>query len=76
MLIIIASQINRDLSAYHAPGPELVHCAIGLESCGENEDQYTACHLLRNLLGGGGSYSVGGPGRGLQSRLFNNVLRK
>jgi len=30
--------------------------------------------LLQTLLGGGGSFSSGGPGKGMYSRLYTNLL--
>ena len=32
--------------------------------------------VLQLLLGGGGSFSAGGPGKGLYSRLYRNVLNR
>jgi processing peptidase subunit alpha len=32
--------------------------------------------LLQMLMGGGGSFSAGGPGKGMYSRLYNNILNK
>jgi len=36
----------------------------------------TAMTVLQLLLGGGGSFSAGGPGKGLYSRLYRNVLNR
>ena len=32
--------------------------------------------VLNTLLGGGGSFSAGGPGKGMYSRLYTNVLNR
>ena len=43
---------------------------------GETEtrhDRYV-CHVLRALLGGGSAFESGGPGKGLKSFLYANVL--
>jgi processing peptidase subunit alpha len=32
--------------------------------------------VLQSLMGGGGSFTSGGPGKGLTSRLFTNVLAR
>ena len=32
--------------------------------------------VLNTLMGGGGSFSAGGPGKGMYSRLYNRVLNK
>uniref|UniRef100_A0A0R3WY08 Peptidase_M16_C domain-containing protein n=1 Tax=Hydatigena taeniaeformis TaxID=6205 RepID=A0A0R3WY08_HYDTA len=68
--------VDRDLSQYHAPMPEFAHCVIGLESCGSKDPQFVASCLLNSLLGGGGSFSAGGPGKGMYSRLYTNVLNR
>ncbi|VDK36545.1 unnamed protein product [Taenia asiatica] len=68
--------VDRDLSQYHAPMPEFAHCVIGLESCGSKDPQFVASCLLNSLLGGGGSFSAGGPGKGMYSRLYTNVLNQ
>ena len=36
----------------------------------------TAMTVLNTLMGGGGSFSAGGPGKGMYSRLYRNVLNK
>jgi len=36
----------------------------------------TAVVVLQTLLGGGDSFSAGGPGKGMYSRLYTNVLNK
>ncbi|VDD83266.1 unnamed protein product [Mesocestoides corti] len=65
-----------DLSQYHAPMPEFAHCAIGLEGCGSRDPQFVTACLLNSLLGGGGSFSAGGPGKGMYTRLYTNVLNQ
>jgi len=56
--------------------PELVHVAIGFESAGYNNPDMFAFAVLNILLGGGGSFSAGGPGKGMYSRLYTNVLNR
>ncbi len=56
--------------------PEFAHCAIGLEGCGTKDDQFVASCLLNSLLGGGGSFSAGGPGKGMYTRLYTNILNQ
>ena len=36
----------------------------------------TAMTVLNTLLGGGGSFSAGGPGKGMYSRLYTRVLNR
>ncbi|KAM3182396.1 hypothetical protein ACTXT7_012473 [Hymenolepis weldensis] len=68
--------LNRDLSQYHSPMPEFAHCVIGLEGCGSQHPDFVTSCLLNSLLGGGGSFSAGGPGKGMYSRLYTNVLNQ
>jgi len=50
--------------------------AIGLEVGGwSSEDLATTC-VLQTLLGGGSSFSAGGPGKGMYSRLYRQVLNR
>ncbi|KAM9954414.1 hypothetical protein ACTFIW_003956 [Dictyostelium discoideum] len=45
----------------------------GLSTVAENKDIINGL-VLQSLLGGGSSYSTGGPGKGMQSRLNLNVV--
>lgn len=56
--------------------PELVHLAIGFESANYTDPDMYAFAVLNTLLGGGGSFSAGGPGKGMYSRLYTNVLNR
>nr|CAH8876601.1 unnamed protein product [Trichobilharzia regenti] len=69
-------KVERDLSQYHAPMPEFAHAAIGFESCSYTEEQFVPACLLHSLLGGGGSFSAGGPGKGMYTRLYVNILNE
>jgi len=48
----------------------------GLESCSPNDPDFVPFCVLNMLLGGGGSFSAGGPGKGMFSRLYLNVLNR
>lgn len=52
------------------------HMFIGFEGFSHSADESYAQALLHILLGGGGSFSSGGPGKGMFSRLFQNVLNQ
>lgn len=69
-------KVERDLSQYHAPMPEFAHAAIGFQSVGYRDPQFVPACLLHSLLGGGGSFSAGGPGKGMYTRLYVNVLNE
>ncbi|CAG8956600.1 hypothetical protein HYFRA_00011911 [Hymenoscyphus fraxineus] len=56
--------------------PPLSHLHLAFEALPiESEDIY-ALATLQTLLGGGGSFSAGGPGKGMYSRLYTNVLNQ
>lgn len=56
--------------------PELAHCVIGLESCSHKDEDFIAFCVLNMMMGGGGSFSAGGPGKGMYTRLYLNVLNR
>ncbi|KAA8498038.1 Mitochondrial-processing peptidase subunit alpha [Porphyridium purpureum] len=54
----------------------MVACAIGFEGVHyKDEDLIPAC-VLQTLLGGGGSFSSGGPGKGMYTKLYTDVLAR
>jgi processing peptidase subunit alpha len=54
----------------------LTHIALGFKAVGYNHDDMLYYHALHMMLGGGASFSAGGPGKGLYSRLYSNVLNQ
>ncbi|XP_023946341.2 mitochondrial-processing peptidase subunit alpha [Bicyclus anynana] len=56
--------------------PELSHVVIGLESCSHGDPDFVATCVLNMMMGGGGSFSAGGPGKGMYTRLYTNVLNR
>lgn len=56
--------------------PTLTNLAIGFESCGHQGDDYVKYAVFNTLMGGGGSFSAGGPGKGMYSRLYLQVLNR
>ena len=50
--------------------------SIGVETCHYDDPDFFAFTVLNTLLGGGGSFSAGGPGKGMYSRLYLNVLNR
>lgn len=56
--------------------PELSHVVLGLESVSHQDPDFIASCVLNMLMGGGGSFSAGGPGKGMYTRLYTNVLNK
>ncbi|XP_020588140.1 mitochondrial-processing peptidase subunit alpha-like [Phalaenopsis equestris] len=56
----------------------VAHLALAFEVPGgwHKEKDVMAVTVLQMLLGGGGSFSAGGPGKGMYSRLYRNVLNE
>lgn len=53
---------------------EFSHLYLAYEGVGiHDEDVYTLA-TIQVLLGGGGSFSAGGPGKGMYSRLYTHIL--
>lgn len=56
--------------------PELAHVVIGLEGCSHQDEDFISACVLNIMMGGGGSFSAGGPGKGMYTRLYTNVLNR
>lgn len=56
--------------------PALTHIHIAFEALPISSEDIYAIATLQVLLGGGGSFSAGGPGKGMYSRLYTNVLNQ
>ncbi|XP_074113534.1 mitochondrial-processing peptidase subunit alpha [Cotesia typhae] len=56
--------------------PELSHVVIGLEGCSHQDPDFISMCILNMMMGGGGSFSAGGPGKGMYTRLYTNVLNR
>ncbi|KIW00024.1 uncharacterized protein PV09_08376 [Verruconis gallopava] len=56
--------------------PRLSHIHLAFEGLPISHDDIYALATLQTLLGGGGSFSAGGPGKGMYSRLYTNVLNQ
>lgn len=72
--------VEKDLSNMSmgpTPIPDLVHLVVGLESSShQNLDDFIPICVLNMVMGGGGSFSAGGPGKGMYTRLYRNVLNR
>ena len=73
---ILKEEDLSDVSIGPNPLPELAHLVIGLESVGHQHDDFVTFCVLNMLMGGGGSFSAGGPGKGMYTRLYTNVLNR
>ncbi|KAI1421425.1 peptidase M16 inactive domain-containing protein [Xylaria sp. FL1777] len=56
--------------------PAFSHIHIAFEGLPIASKDIYALAALNTLLGGGGSFSAGGPGKGMYSRLYTNVLNQ
>ena len=54
----------------------LSHIHLAFEALPISSPDIYALATLQTLLGGGGSFSAGGPGKGMYSRLYTNVLNQ
>ena len=58
------------------PSQDLNHLYIAYEGVGVNDDDVFSLATMQVLLGGGGSFSAGGPGKGMYSRLYTHILNQ
>lgn len=56
--------------------PRLSYIHLAFEALPISSKDIYALATLQTLLGGGGSFSAGGPGKGMYSRLYTNVLNQ
>ncbi|KAI7898889.1 Metalloenzyme, LuxS/M16 peptidase-like protein [Cokeromyces recurvatus] len=65
-------------TSFMETGPEtpFTHVYVAFEGLSIDDPDIYALTTLQILLGGGGSFSAGGPGKGMYSRLFTNVLNQ
>ena len=68
--------VGGDCRQFSASG--VTHLMLGFEAAGGWRDVpgSVAITVLQFLLGGGGSFSAGGPGKGMHSRLYSRVLAR
>ena len=58
----------------HDPSVEFDHVYLAFEGSGIHDQDIYALATIQILLGGGGSFSAGGPGKGMYSRLYTHIL--
>lgn len=54
----------------------LYQILVGLEGCSHQDKDFISACVLNIMMGGGGSFSAGGPGKGMYTRLYTNVLNR
>ena len=75
----VASEYRGGISKLGLAKPSIdgnVRVAVGLEIGGWKSDDLVPACVLQTLLGGGSSFSAGGPGKGMYSRLYRQVLNR
>ena len=55
---------------------EFVKCAVAFNVGGWRSPDFVSYCVLQQLLGGGSSFSAGGPGKGMYTRLYRELLNK
>jgi len=61
----------------HEPRQDgLTHVALAFQAPSLKSKDLAALCVLQTLMGGGSSFSAGGPGKGMYTRLFRQVLNK
>ena len=63
-------------AAQAASKTEFTHIMLALPTVGWSHDDVVPVCVVDTLLGGGSSFSAGGPGKGMYSRLYREVLNK
>jgi len=58
------------------PADGMTHAFLGFNSASWNSTDLIPMCILQTLMGGGGSFSMGGPGKGMYSRLYLDVLNQ
>src|SRR6201985_1371914 len=56
--------------------PNLAHFILGFEGASLDHPDFVPFCVLNSLMGGGGSFSAGGPGKGMYTRLYTDVLNQ
>lgn len=72
-------RVEKDLSQMAlgpSPFPTLTHSVVGFQGVGMRHDDFVPFCVLQSLMGGGGSFSAGGPGKGMFTKLYVDVLNK
>lgn len=72
-----AEYVGGEFRHHGAAADGLAHVTVGFEAPNwhQEKDLFAIC-VLQLMMGGGGSFSSGGPGKGMYSRLYTNLLNK
>ena len=58
------------------PLPDLNYTVVGLRGPSVNDPDVYAFLVMNSLMGGGSSFSAGGPGKGMYTQLYCDVLSR
>jgi processing peptidase subunit alpha len=58
------------------PSQKFTHVSLGFEGVSVHHPDFYTFAILQILMGGGSSFSAGGPGKGMYSRIFLNILNQ
>jgi len=58
------------------PPPAMTHIMLGFGTGGWHSKDLVPLCVLHALLGGGSSFSAGGPGKGMYTRLYREILNR
>ena len=68
--------VSRELPSAAGTPQEFWHVAIAFPAVGWQDDDIVPFCVLDTMLGGGSSFSAGGPGKGMYSRIYTDVLAR
>ena len=78
VIVLYFTQLHREGPPVIGPNPlpELIHIGLALESSSFLDEDFFAYAVLNSLMGGGGSFSAGGPGKGMYTHIHQDVLTR
>jgi processing peptidase subunit alpha len=71
-----ATYTGGEVRMHAEPADGLVHFALAFETASWHDADLVPMCVLQMMMGGGGAFSAGGPGKGMYSRLYENVLNQ
>jgi len=75
--LIVPSKYTGGSHKQILPTPDgMTRVALAFETGGWHSNDLVPACVLQTLLGGGNSFSAGGPGKGMYSRLYRQVLNR
>ena len=55
---------------------DITHFALAFKGCSWKDSSLVPTCVLNTMMGGGASFSAGGPGKGMYTRLYQNILNR